>query len=265
MVCWYDVSNACIRRAIERGRHMRLRVVHAFQLLLALAICGLTGCGNGSGGGSSAPLLQGDPAHRAAILAGYQSFSAGVAYPYNTLLMVAPKGSTLSTGKAALPANSLLSLGAAVAASRQATVNHAATRSTTLTYVAALNLYTPGNPVVSGDTWVLPFYTDSAGSKSAGNLTITLPAGSNGSTDYTSYPAKISINIALTAGNLPCNGSVLLTFTGNTGKNTMVGTLTLPKTPVTYNINLALDDALNVSGSIVGTENGATVSLTNCS
>ncbi len=239
---------------------MKYRLVWTFRLLLALAICAIVGCGGGSGVNGTT-LLQGDAAHRAAIIAGYQSFTAGVAYPYNTLKMIAPTGSAIQSGagKAALPATSILGIVASLPR------HSGATRATNLSYIPALNLYSSGTPSVSSNIWTLTFFTDAAGTTSAGNIVITLPTGSNGNTDYLSYPAQINIAVNLTAGNLPCNGNVVVIFTDGAGKNTMTGTLNLPNGPITYTLNLALDDSLNVSGTIVGHEHGATITLSNCS
>jgi uncharacterized membrane protein YgcG len=237
-------------------RLVQQRLVWTFQLFLALAICSVMGCG---GGGSSTTRLTGDAAHRAAVIAGYQSFSAGVAYPFNTLKMIAPTGSAIRAGKSTALTAALRPWGLAPLSRHSGT-----TRATNLPYISGLNLYSDETPVVNGNTWTLNFFTDAAGTASAGNIVITLPANANGGTDYPSYPAQITMVINLTAGNLPCNGNVVVTFTGNTGKNTMTGKLTLARGPITFNIDLALDDSLNVTGTIVGQENGTTISLTNC-
>jgi 6-phosphogluconolactonase (cycloisomerase 2 family) len=81
-------------------------------------------------------------------------------------------------------------------------------------------------------------------------------------TSYASYPAVVKLDVDLTGGNLPCTGSGQITFTGGTGANSMTGTYTLTKDDVVFNINLALDDQFNVSGSITVVESGATLLLT---
>ena len=227
--------------------------------LVALLLALLGGCSSGNGTVTKTILLQGNAAHRAAILAGYQSFAAGVAYPFNALKIAAPTGSTIKSSKAAMAAGTspLILTRRLLTASKTR-----ATRDTTLTLIPALNLYV-GSPTGDANVIALNYFSDAAGTQPAGSITITLPPGLT-DTNYTSYPVKIPIVINLTAGNLPCNGTVNVTFTGATGKNTLTGTLTLPKNNTVFTIDLALDDAGNVSGSITGQENGATIRLTNC-
>ncbi len=227
----------------------------AALLLLFFGSALLVGCG----GGNSTPLLQGNAAFRAVNVAGYQALGGGVTYAYGALQIAAPTDNTLpAAGRAAarllfLPASA--HIGTRVVASR----------ATDLTYVQALNLYTNG-PTFSGNVASVNFYTDSAGTQSAGAVTITIPAGVSNTdalTDYRSYPVRVPISVNLTAGNLPCRGTVLLNLTGKSGANTMTGTLTLTKDNVAFNLNLALSDQFNVTGSITVQESGATIQVTN--
>src|SRR5579871_6019854 len=140
----------------------------------------------------------------------------------------------------------------------------APSRAASLTYVSLLNLYTPG-ATLSGNTFSLPYFTDAAGTTSAGGITMTLPAGGTDPTNYTSYPVQVPIVVNITAGNIPCQGTVKITFTGNTGANTMTGILTLTRDNVVFQLNLALSDQLDVSGSITINEKGATIQATKIS
>src|SRR5579871_5391768 len=194
------------RRERMTIRYMKQRAVIAAALLIMLAVGLSTGCGGGNG----SALLQGNAAHRAAIIAGYQSFSAGVAYPFTSLKLVAPAGGTLSQSKAADPLARSLFRPLLPPLSRQASI----TRSPGLAYSSALSLYADSSPVVSGNQWTLNFYSDSAGTQRAGAITITLPASANGTNNYPTFPALINIAINLQAGNIPCTGNVQINFLG---------------------------------------------------
>jgi hypothetical protein len=222
--------------------------------LLAL----LAGCSSGSSSTKSTTLLTGNAAHRAAVIAGYQSFASGVAYPFNALKIASPTGSAIKNGKAATANDSRSILSQLLTASARTKP----TRSASLTFIPALNLYA-SDLVANANVVTLSYFTDAAGTQSGGSVTITLPANVT-DTHYVTYPVKILIAVNLTGGSLPCNGTVTVNFTGATGKNTMTGTLTLPKNNITFTLNLSLTDDLQVSGSIIGQENGATISLTNC-
>lgn len=227
--------------------------------LLAL----LTGCSSGSSTTKSTTLLKGNAAHRAAVIAGYQSFASSVAYPFNALKIANPTGSPIKNGKAATASASSVSL-SSVSLSQLFTMpaRPKTTCSASLTFIPALNLYA-ADLVANTNVLTLSYFSDAAGTLSAGSVIITLPINAT-DTNYTTYPVRIPITVNLTGGNLPCNGTVTITFTGATGKNTMTGTLTLPKNNITFTLNLALTDDLQVSGSITSQENGATIRLTNC-
>jgi probable HAF family extracellular repeat protein len=233
---------------------MKHKIVGLIAFLTAFALLLFAGCGGGGGNGTSRTVLTGNAAHRAAILAGYQSFGAGNAYPLSALKMAAPAGGALAGKTRSASALSLFRF-AAAAGSRSGQ-----TRAAPLTFVPALNLYSDGG-VFNNNTIVLSFFTDAAGTQPAGGFTITLPAGS---TDYVTYPSQVTIAINITGGNLPCNGNIVVDFKDKSGANAMTGTLTLPKNNITFHIDLTLDASFNVAGSITGQENGATISLTNC-
>ncbi len=203
-------------------------------------------------------LPPGNQAFRAANVGSLQALGAGIAYPYTDLQIVSPTGSALHTSSKAA------SLFPMLPAARTATTGTATSRAASRTYVSRLNLYTPG-ATVSGTTMTVPYFTDAAGTQSAGGITITLPASGTDPTNYTSYPVQIPITVNITAGNIPCQGTIHLTFTGNSGANTMVGTLTLTKDNVVFQLNLALSDQLAVSGSIIIQEQGATIQVSNIS
>ncbi|MCW3052764.1 MAG: extracellular repeat protein family [Chthonomonadales bacterium] len=238
------------------------RLKHAFHPMMGVialcfgAIVLLAGCGGGGGNSGSTKLLQGNAAHRAAILAGYQGFAAGSAYPFTALQVIAPTGSAITTLGAK-------SRAAFLGGRYPALSRSASTRAVTLTFVPALNLYS-SDPVVTNNAAVIRFYSDAAGTQSAGSMTMTLPASANGTTVYAAYPVQIPIVINLTAGNLPCTGNVVVAFGDQTGLNKMTGHLQMTKNKVDITLDLGLSGTLEVSGTITGVENGATVHLTNC-
>ncbi len=217
----------------------------------------LAGCG-GSGSKTSTTLLQGDPAFRSASVASYQSLGAGVAYPYFALQIASPTGSPLHTRAAER-------LGIAAASLTSASHSGgrtASTRAAGLTLVPALNLYVDAG-TSSGNAFSLNYFTDSAGTQSAGSVTITLPAGTPTLSTYASYPVQIPIAVNITGGNLPCHGNAVLKFTGASGANSLVGDFTLTKNNVPFHVDLALSDQLDVSGAITIQGSGATITATN--
>ena len=134
----------------------------------------------------------------------------------------------------------------------------------TLAFLPLLNLY--GGHRFNGNVLTIFFYSDSAGTQSAGNVTVTLPANTTDPLDptsYASYPANITIALNITGGNLPCTGNLAVSFTGGTGANTMTGTNTLTKDNVVFDLNLALDNQMNATGSVTIKESGATIEATN--
>lgn len=218
----------------------------------------LAGCSSGSSPTKSTPLLKGNAVHRAAIIAGYQSFASGVAYPFNALKIASPTGSAIKAGKAAAANDSPVTLSQMLTMP----IRPKTTRSASLTFIPALNLYA-ADLVLTNHVFTVNYFSDAAGTQSAGSVITTLPDNTT-DTNYKTYPVKVPIVVNLTGGKLPCYGTVTVTFTGPTGKNTMTGTLTLPKNNIAFTLNLALTDDLQVSGSITGQENGATIRLTNC-
>ena len=131
-------------------------------------------------------------------------------------------------------------------------------------FFSNLNLY--GEVQHNGNIYTIAFYTNAAATQSAGSAKLTLPTNITNPTDptsYASYPANILMEINVTAGNLPCKGSVQIVFAGQSGANTMTGTNTLTRDNVEFTLNLGLDDNLNTSGSITIKESGATISATN--
>ena len=204
-----------------------------------------------SGGGGGTATLKGNAAFRAAAIASDQSLGAGIAYPYVALQIVSPDGSgALGAGSplAAFP-SWLDGLVAAPAAPQ---------------LVPALNLYA-STATFSANTATIDFYSDSAGTQSAGAVTITLPAGSMGDPDggvtYPSYPDQAQISVDITGGNLPSKGNIVVKFTDSSGANTMTGSLVI-KSATTLTLDLTLSPSLDVGGTITIAQNGET---TTCS
>ncbi len=204
---------------------------------------------------STKPILQGNPAFRAAAVAGCQTLGAGVSYPYMALQIASPTGSPIRSLAAASPRSPLRGAGALKPSASQGTG--------ILTFLPALSLWTDSG-TLKGDVITVRLYSDAAGKQSAGSLTITLPGITDPAdpTNYSIYPAVIKLSVNLTGGNLPCVGNGQITFTGGTGANSMTGTFTLTKDDVVFNLDLALDEQFNVSGSITVVESGATLLLT---
>lgn len=238
------------------ARFLRPRIALLLCALVPMTFCFLliNGCSKSSG--PTAPTLKGDPAFRAAAIAGYQSVGAGVSYPFTALQLASPTGSPIHSQS--LP--NLLSL-----LKHSASLKRASTATGTLIFVPELNLYTNGF-IINGNVITMSYFSDSAGTQSAGNVVITLPTNITNVSDptsYASYPVNVSIAINMTAGNIPCKGNIMISFTGGTGANSMTGTNTLTRDNVVFTLNLTLDNQMNASGSITVTESGATIQLTN--
>jgi len=219
----------------------------------------LLACGGGGGGSTPAtnPTVDGE-VHSVAV-AGDQVLGAGTAYPLTTLLGVAPTGSTLHT--------EFLARRRLALAQAPVPTSNGALAAPALTYVPSLNLYS-GGLQFSGHTATLSFFSDAAGTQPAGSATATLPTGLSNPLDptsYSTYPAVVTLVLDITGGNVPCTGTIQITFKDGAGANTMTGTNTLTRTQVGFTLDLTLDDNLNAGGSITVTEGGATIQLTQVS
>ena len=221
----------------------------AFLLGGGLASIIFIGCGGSGGGGSQ---LQGNPAVRSAAVAGYQALGAGTSFPFELLQVSAPTGNKIPFALGG-------SLRSILAIAEQTRSTKAPLGGPVL--VPALNLYM-GAPASVGSVVTVPFYTDSAGTISAGSISVTLPGGS---TNYSSYPVTIPMTVNVSGGNIGCKGSGNIVFSDGSGANTLTGTFTLTRTNVVESLNLTLDSAFNVSGSVTVTESNATLSITNLS
>jgi len=195
-------------------------------------------------------IPEGDPAFHASTVAGYQALGAGISYPFVALQLASPTNSLIHDLSAMIP---------------RSFVDSRVASQAPLTSVPELNLYTDGG-ILNGNVYTISFYGDAAGTQSAGTAVVTLPTDITDLTDptsYSSYPALVTVKINLTGGNLPCKGTILISFTGDTGANSMTGTMTLTKDDVVFTLNLALSDTFDVSGSITVKESSATLLLTN--
>jgi hypothetical protein len=224
---------------------------------MALCFLSIDGCSksNGPTAPSTPSILQGNQAFHAGAVAGYQAVGAGVSYPFKALQLASPTGSAIRS----LSVTNLFSNPNGFKA-----LMRTSKITDSLAFVPILNLY--GSVRFNDSVFTLLFYSDAAGTQSAGSATITLPIGAIDPLDPTSYgyyPANVTIAINVTGGNLPCTGNLLISFTGGTGANTMTGTNTLTRDNVVFSLNLTLDDHFNVSGSITITESGATIEATN--
>ena len=228
--------------------------------LVALALgATLAGCGGGNGsspfktdsGSTPTPVppgvaLTGKTATRAILASGYQSFHAAINYPYAGIQLALPASSPFRASKS----NRTKSI---------ATVNEISAAQ----FNPDLNLYQ--TVATKGSVTTINFYSDAALTKSAGNSVLTAPGNQSVGGNYVSYPAVVKITQNITAGNLPCQGSGTITFTGGSGANKLDGTLSLPKTGLKVTANLTLSDAGQVGGTTTIVGNGQTITLSGLS
>lgn len=218
-----------------RGILCRTCLVAGLAILAGL----FSGCG-----GAGVQVPSGNQAIRSSSLGGYQSFGAGVAYPFAGLAASAPQGSGIHMISMFSPRF-------------RPYVVHSAV----LQFVPELNLYTDGGVVSSGGE-TFHYFTDSAGTTAAGSMVLV---SSSGSFDYPSYPATVTITVNVTAGNLPCHGDATIVYAGSSGSNTLQGTLTLTKNSEVITVDMTLDSNMQVGGTMTIVENGTTISATNLS
>lgn len=210
---------------------------------MAVSFLMINGCGkDNSTSPSDQPMLEGNQAFHAGAVAGYQALGAGVSYPFKALQLASPPGSIIRN----------LSVANSLSRSHGFT---ALKRTGTISFVPALNLY-EDDYIYDGNVVAMNYYSDAAGTQSAGNLTLTYPKETN-------YPINIALAMNITGGNLPCKGNVVISFLDETFTNTMKGTLTLTKDDVVFNLNLSLDKQIGVAGSITIMESGAKIEATN--
>ena len=221
--------------------------------LLALALgATLAGCGGGNGSSPLSPNPTSVPtapigktATRAILASGYQSFHAAINYPYAGLQLALPASSPFREAKGQRVAKGALN------ATSPALFN------------PDLNLYQTVS--TNANVTTIKFYTDAALTKAAGNSVLTAPNNQSVGGDYASYPAVVKITQNITAGNIPCQGSGSITFTGGSGANKLDGTLSLPKTGLKVTANLTLSDAGQVGGATTIVGNGQTITLSGLS
>src|ERR1700678_802447 len=199
------ITSATPMAVVRRSRLSRVSLLGVALAFTTLAACS----GKSSGGAPSSvgsltpPSPSGDTAVKAVVVSGYQAFQGGLSYP---LLQV----------EATLPASSPLKPAVVAVVDRMvgresspATRVKAAMRTSVTTpaptYDSTLGLYEAGF-TISGATLTDQFYSDAAGTQSAGTLTVPYPAG----TTITSLgkasappPYTMTITANITAGNLP--------------------------------------------------------------
>ncbi|MCW3052059.1 MAG: hypothetical protein JWN14_1229, partial [Chthonomonadales bacterium] len=246
-----------------RQRMLGKRTFWSLGALGFLAVF-LGGCGGGSNPSGSGQ--GGDLPFRSAAIASDQALNGGLGYPFAMLQATTPTNSGITRSAAfARPGTLAAQL---ISSSPAATIR--GTRAGGISFNALLNLYAL-EPVVTGNTQVTQFYKDPAGTQPAGSITLA----EQGVATFTkniplaAYPATVTGTFNLTAGTVPCTGNVTIVYAVNvtpgkfpTGANTMTGHLDLTRTGIGIDLNLALSDALNVSGSTVIHENGQAISVT---
>ena len=264
------ITSAAPMAVVRRSRVSRLALLGVVLAMTTLAACsGKSSGGIGSSGGSDGnpppASLSGDTAVKAVVVSGYQAFQGGLSYP---LLQV----------EATLPASSPLKPAVVAVVDRMvgresspATRVKAASRTSVTTvaptYDSTLGLYEAGF-TISGATLTDQFYSDAAGTQSAGTLTVTYPAGTTitslGEASATP-PYTMTITASITAGNLPMSGSGTIALQDSLGAGEIQGTFTLTQTKVSVTADLSLADNGNVTGTATITENGQTLSVTDLS
>ena len=189
------------------------------------------------------------------MVSSYQTFQGGLSYPLLQVEATLPSGSPL---KPALAAGLQKMLGRTASPSLKTSSN------VTLGYDSSLGLYDAGF-AISGGSIVDHFYTDAAGTKPAGTLTVAYPAGTTiasiGSTSATA-PYTMAITADITSGNLPITGGGTIRLLDSTGAGEIKGNFTLTKTNVIVAADLSLSDTGNVSGTATMTEHGQTIAVT---
>jgi hypothetical protein len=210
------------------------KTFRAALVTIAAALAISAGCGTSSGSAA----LTGNLGFQAVAISGYQAFRGQADFPYTALRLALPKTSPFLRGGQQKPS--------------------AALSTTAPVFFDELNLYV--TEVDTSTTTTLSFYTDAAGTIPAGSVVLSGVQSSLG--NYASYPATLNGTIDITAGNLPCTGTVAITIVDGTGNNTLKGNLTLPNTKVAISFDFTLDDSGNVGGSSTIVEHGSTISLT---
>ena len=224
-------------------QHVFRRHVRVAMGALSLAGMALTGCGGGDGGSTAVP--QGNAGVRAIAIAADQSIASGRAFPLAAIIDTAPTGSVFSK--------------AAKASGRAAQTRTGGT----LVFDSALGLYK--TYTTSGNTQSVAYYSDSAGTSSAGTASMTIVGATTFSTDYKTYPVTINFTANVVGGTLPFSGSGTVIYNGPTGANSLTGKFTLPKNNVVVSGNMSLDASNNVGGSCDVQESGATLHITGIS
>ncbi len=208
---------------------------------IAAATVVLSGCGGSGVAGGATPT--GKPAYRAVTLSGYQTQVAATKYVLPLLTAGAPGGSGLHFYAMLRPGLGAKRLG-----------------SQGLNYDPDLGLYFSTG--TSGPTWTMSFFTDAAGTHSAGSASVTIENVSTFSTNYLTYPATLDMSMNITAGNLVSSGTGKLVFTDSSGANTLTGSLNVPSKGIQASLNMSLDSTLHVGGSLTVTQNGLTAVVT---
>ena len=192
------------------------RITLLFCVLIIMIFCSfllIDGCSKNSPTASSdnTTILQGNQAFHAGAIAGYQTVGAGVSYPFKALQLASPTGSAIRS----LAVTNLFS-----STNGSKALMRTSKTTDTLAFLPYLNLY--GGDRFNGNVLTMIFFSDAAGTQSAGNVTVTLPANTTDPLDptsFASYPSNIAIAINITAGNLPCTGNLVIGFTnGNRSK-----------------------------------------------
>ena len=239
-------------------KHRRLPLAPLFGVL----VLALTACSSSGGGAAPPPKptpLSGYVAEQAAVVSGYQTFQGGLSYPLlqveATLPASSPLKPALAAGLARMLVQSVRRTASAVAATPA------------LTYDGTLGLYESGF-TISGAVITDHFYSDSAGTQSAGTLSVTYPSGTTipalGQASATP-PYTMTIAANITAGNLPISGSGTIALQDSTGAGEIKGTFTLTKAQEAVTADLSLSDTGAVTGTAQIAQSGETISVTGLS
>lgn len=233
---------------INFGKYRLFRVLRPSAVALALF---MTACSGGGGGTSSGTTpLTGNTAVHAAVVSGYQVFQGGLSYPLLQVEATLPPGNPLKPGLA-LVLQKRLGVAALVPLQLDST----------------LSLFSRGF-TISGNSIIDQFFSDSAGTQSAGSLTVTYPVGTTISAlGVTSATLPITMNISadITGGTLPMTGSGTIQLNDASGAGEIKGNINLTATNVQATADLKLDQSGTITGSAVITQNGQTITASNLS
>lgn len=220
--------------------------IWVMPVAVVLAGCGSGGGGNAGGGGGNGGggASSSDSSRQAASISTVQAVS----------ILVDGGGffGGAASGRSAA-ASGEIKISDVIAAMNRSTQLHGGmrTRSTSLNYLAGYNLYYSAS-LVSSNQASLQFYTDAAGTQSAGYGTINLASSSSATLTYT-----------LTAGTFPGSANLSITVNSGGSSGSLSGTIYDSLTGASYSFNPININGSTLTGSMSVSSGGLTVTLNN--